>query len=443
MRRFNIKLNTLKNSYSKINTVLGTLFLFILLLAGCKKGDETLGIDLLPGTSTFVSRSYLEQNSITAYTFTDDKIRSDRPALSFTGSFNDPLYGRTDGSFAAQFRLPYHPDYDGSSSVDSLVLILSYKSVYGDTLNPQTLKVYELDGSLKYDAKYLSSFHPKNIASGTLLGSASFIPKFRVNTAQRDTTEQFIRIRLNPSFAEKLLAVDSLAMISNDVFLETFKGLYIEAEPVGRKGALVGIIHNSAELSMNYHTDTKDSLSFSYKISSNSAVVPGFVHDYSNSAFFSNLNKEQVQDSLLFIQPLGGTKVKVNVPSLTSWADSSDYLINKATLYFHVDTLLTDMQRFGIPSRIYLKIIDSDGDEVFPKDSELSSSYYGGYYSSESATYSFNITQHLQQIIDGEVSNTTFYLVHSDRNGIANRVVLKGGTSSLPMELLINYTRYK
>jgi len=73
----------------------------------------------------------------------------------------------------------------------------------------------------------------------------------------------------------------------------------------------------------------------------------------------------------------------------------------------------------------------------------LSSSYYGGFYDATTATYSFNVTQHLQQIITGKKQNYAFYLVQSERNFSAKRVVLKGLGSSKPVELNIAYTIYK
>jgi len=79
---------------------------------------------------------------------------------------------------------------------------------------------------------------------------------------------------------------------------------------------------------------------------------------------------------------------------------------------------------------------------VYPKDSKISSSYYGGIYEPASATYIFNVTQHLQQIIAG-LENRTFYLVSSDRIGTAQRVVLKGLKSSKPVKLSVTYTRNK
>jgi hypothetical protein len=232
-------------------------------------------------------------------------------------------------------------------------------------------------------------------------------------------------------------------MVSNDVFLNTFKGLYLEASSVNRKGTLIGITPTTTSMGIYYHTSKKDSLFFAYNVTSNSAVVAAFTHDYRNAAFATRLNQENIQDSLVYIQAMGGTKVKVNVPSMNKWIDSTQYLINKATITFHVDTLVTDMRRYSMPSRVYLKYMNASGEEVFPKDSELSSSYYGGYYNSLTATYSFNITRHLKQIMNKEVVGTTFYLVHSDRAGSPSRVVLKSGSSAFPIELSINYTRYK
>ena len=78
-------------------------------------------------------------------------------------------FGRTDGAFAAQYRLAANPDYDATATLDSLILRLTYKHIYGDTATVQNLKVYELTGDLEYDAKYMSSFNLKSLASTTPL----------------------------------------------------------------------------------------------------------------------------------------------------------------------------------------------------------------------------------------------------------------------------------
>lgn len=433
----------MKDRYFGLKNLVGAILLFTVLIYGCQKGDETLGLNLLPGVQVIETRYFRDSTSITAFTFSDNKINVERPRYNLLGSFNDPLFGVTKGSFAAQFRLPYYPRFESDATLDSLVLQMSYKYVYGDTLTTQTILVHELTGDLNYDANYLSSFDVKSLASPTILGSGDIIPKFRTDSTKQDTTAQIVRLRLDPTLGNRLLKMDSLNMVSNTEFLKVFKGLYIETAPVNNKGALMLIDAPSAALVTYYHTAKHDTLGFAYKVTNNSADVSEFLHDYSMTKFYHNMNQEINQDSLVYLQPTGGTKVKVNMPKLTDWKDSVNYTINKATLIVHVDTIMTDMRRFEIPPQIYLKIINDNGDEELPKDGDLSLSYYGGVYNRFTASYNFNITQHLQQIITGERHNNGFYLVHPGRNISPKRVVLKGGSSKTPMELDVTYTRFK
>jgi len=425
-----------------LKNLTGAILLFSVVAGGCKQGDQTLGINLLPGVKILDTRYHQEKASISTSIFTDTKIRVDRPAYNLLGSFNDPLFGRTDASFAAQFRLPYHPDYSATASIDSIVLRMTYKKIYGDTLSSQTLQVYELADGLNYDAKYLSSFNIKNLASSTLIGTGHFIPKFRTDSLQTDTTEQVIRVPLNKSFGSNLLGIDSLKMTSNDDFLKIFKGLFISSTPISRKGTLVSVNATASMIVLYYHDAASDTLGFAYRVTANSANVASYVHDYSLARFYTNLNKENNTDSLIYVQPTGGIKSKILVPTFTTWKDSANYAINKATITFHADTIMSDYRRYAMPDRLYLTL-DSLGTEIFPADSQLSSSYYGGFYDATTATYTFNVTQHLQQIIAGSKQNYPFYLVQSERNFSARRVVLKGLGSSKPVELNIAYTIYK
>jgi hypothetical protein len=439
----------LKDRYLDFKNLIGAILLFSLLIWGCKKGDQTLGINLLPGVKVLETKYYKDVNSISTNPYSDTKIRVDRPKYNLLGSFNDPLFGRTDASFAAQFRLPYHPDYDANSSIESIVLRMYFKIIYGDTVSVQNFKVFELTNGLNYDAKYLSSFNIKNLASAEQLGSGTFIPKLRMDSARTDTTQQVISVRLSNSFGTRLLGIDTLKMISNDVFTNVFKGLYIESAPVSRKGTLVSIDPTSSSLVLYYHNALKDTLGFAYRISKSSANVAGYVHDYSRARFKQFLDTQTSTDSLIYVQPTGGIRTKIMVPTLSKWQDSTNYIINKATLTIHADTIMSDYRRYAMPERLYLKVITDTGEEEFPKDSELSSEYYGGYYDSATSTYSFNITQHMQKLMKGlntdgtAMHNNGFYLVHNERNSSGKRVVLKGARSALPIEFDVTYTRFK
>jgi len=440
----------LKDRYFELKNLTGAILLLLVVAWGCKQGDQTLGVDLLPGVKILDTRYHQEKTSISTSVYTDTKIRVDRPKYNLLGSFNDPVFGRTDASFVAQFRLPFYRAFLPTAAIDSAVLIMTYKTIYGDTVSSQNLQVYELASSLNYEAKYLSSFNVGNLAATEPIGTGNFIPKFRTDSTKVDTTTQVIRVRLKNSFGSSLLGIDSLNLASSDLFLNVFKGLYIRSTPISRKGTLVSIINapmaNTTEsnprIFLYYHDAKSDTRSYGCEITTNSANVASYVHDYSNAKFYTNLNKENNTDSLIYIQPTGGIKSKILVPSLSTWKDSANYAINKATLTFHADTIMSDSRRYEMPKRLYLTL-DSLGTEIFPADTKLSSSYYGGFYDATTATYSFNVTQHLQQIITGKKQNYAFYLVQSERNFSAKRVVLKGLGSSKPVELNIAYTIYK
>jgi len=67
--------------------------------------------------------------------------------------------------------------------------------------------------------------------------------------------------------------------------------------------------------------------------------------------------------------------------------------------------------------------------------------YYGGYLFADK-TYRFNITQHLQSIIDGDTGNNGFYLTPSNKNSEMRRVVLKGSGSAMGIRMVITYSKF-
>lgn len=444
---------------------MGILAILSVLLAGCTGRDEGFGKDLLPKGDLLYSFIDTDTVSISAFTVREDRVLVSNPSSLIFGSFNDPLLGRTDAGFAAQFRLLADLEFvKDSDIVDSVILVMTYKEIYGDTLNPQTVNVYELKEPLNYYANYFSphrNYDLKGMSdTSSVLGTTTFVPKFRVNyTVQdsvefvSDTTKQVIRIKLGNELGNDLVQADPGIYKSNDNFLNFFKGLYIEPEPVDHKGTLMKLFPTESRVFIYSHNiDDSESRVRWIAVTKNSAIVPRFTHNFDNSAYSVDMPEDTVPsglDSLIFIKPNAGTRIKVMVPSLDKWAeeDSSGCLINKALITFHVDTLVSDLRRFTNPQSLYLKRIGDVNDdgikiEDILEDAKLGISYYGGVYDAENATYSFNIAQHLQGIIKGEIVNEGFYLVHATRKNSFGRVILKGPLSSQPVKLEISYSRY-
>jgi len=421
-------------------------------LAACNETSD-LGMDLLPSSDLIEVKSLIEKNSISAYTFTEGPIKTDEPSRSLLGSLNDPQFGITNIDFATQFRLLDEPDLGDNPVADSVKLYLYYRLVYGDTVTPQTFRVYELEAPLDRDESYTQDVDLKSFASENLLGELTHVPAIRQDSASQDTFYQSIAIPLDNSIGNKLLSAPESALENNDTFLEYFRGLLIESVPQTNQGGTIltleaaySDIWQGSALLIYYkndeYRDQDTSLTTPYVISPYSARVNSISHDYSGTAFEVNLNTEAGDDSLIYIQSTGGLKSKISIEGLTSWADSVNTAINKAELVFQIDTITSDVENFPPPSQLLFTYINEDGDEALPADFSFSQSFYGGRLNTNDWTYRFNITQHMQLILDNEIQNRGFYLTTARKNNEAHRVVLKGNNSQTGIRLEITYSKF-
>jgi hypothetical protein len=443
---------------------LAGLAFFVIILAGCNQVND-LGMELLPSTDLIEVKNVVLKESISSFTFGEDSIKTGAGGKSLLGSFNDPVFGNTTIDFATQFRLMAYPDFGENPVTDSVKLFLYYRIVYGDTITPQKFRVYELESAIDIDNDYYQNVDLKSMASDQLLGEVEYTPVVGLDSLYADTFYQLITIPLDISLAEKLVNADSLQMINNDIFLDFFKGLYIETEKITDEGGAiltleassVGDFQGSALLIYYDNDENKaeefpDTLSMPYIVSEFSARVNRITHDYAGTTFEANLNSELEQDSLIYIQSTGGLQSKILIDDLSHWQDSTNIAINKAELIFQIDTIASDPDRplviaasdplkFAPPSQLLFTVIDENGDEFLPIDYLFSPSFYGGYLN-VGYTYRFNITQHLQQMIEGQAENYGFFLTTSQKSSEANRVVLKGSTSETGIKLIITYSKF-
>lgn len=431
--------------------------LMVLSFAACEEYSN-IGLEVLPGGDLIEIRNRLIKDDISSFTHKEDSIRTDEASRSLLGSFNDSLFGTTTIDFATQFRLPAFPDFgEDNPQPDSVKLYLYYRIIYGDTLTKQKLRVYELESSIDRDQNYTQDVDLKSLASDKLLGQIEFNPKIKLDSASKDTFYQLISIPLDFSLAEKLFYADSTDLVNNDVFLEYFKGLYIESEKISNQGGAILTLETLSSGSFRgsgivlfYHNDSlksevdvnKDSvLLMPYIVTQYSARINRIVHDYTSAPFYTNLGSETNEDSLIYVQATGGLKSKIFIDDLTSWKDSVNTAINKAELIFQIDTVASQIHRFPPPEQMLFTVIDSTGKDFLPVDYVFSPSFYGGSLQKD-YTYHFNITQHLQKIIEGEAKNYGFYMVPAYKNNQANRAVLKGSTSKTGIKLSITYSKY-
>ena len=444
--------------------LVGGLFVLVTILVACNSEKNDLGLGMLPAEDLMNVRNISVSDKIASYTFNENGIVANKGTTNLLGTLNDPVFGKTTANYAAQFRLTSFPDFGTNPEVDSVRLYLYYRNVYGDTITTQHIKVYEMETYLNPDAEYTQDIDLKSMASDIPLAEFDYTPKVEQDSATQDTNFQLLTIPLKDALGEKLVSADSLDMISNDVFLQYFKGLLLESAdvsgggslttlytvPAGNfPGAMLYIYYNNDENKDLKDDEKPDTLFMRYNVTKFSARVSEFKHDYTGAPFLGSLDQEDEESDLIYVQPTGGLKSRITIADLESWKDSTNMGINKAEIIFHVDTVASDIRNYPPPGQLLFTFVAPDGEEYRPDDYFFNPAYYGGVLDTSDYTYRFNITQHMQQIIDypdpadedNYVGNQGFYLTTGRRADMANRVVLKGAKQG-GVDMRITYSKF-
>lgn len=435
--------------------------LMSLIFWSCKEELNKTGYGLLDkGDLVSVKKTEIDQSTIKSFTVTDEKQRTNETTNNLLGTFNDPVFGKITADFAVQFRVQSFPVFLPDAIIDSLVYYVGYKEIYGDTLTPQKLKVYELESDLMsgiadINYKYYQDENLKALAKPEALAEMDYIPRHKdtLNTTSttktRVTVEQVIAFHLNHSLARKLMALGSATLSDNDLFIKHFKGLYVEAGDINQGGTIMKVEGSGLVLYYRQEKDqVRDTIAYTFYVTKNSARVNRFSHDYSNTAFAANLDKKETQDSLIYLQTTGGLASKISIPNLNFWRDSANIAINKAELIFQVDQFYTDTANYTPPYQVILSAINEKDSLYFPSDLAFSQEYFGGVYNKTDGTYRFNIAKHMQELITRKPNgvgylreNFGFFLSMADRNTNYGRVVLKGANSKTGIRLEITYSK--
>jgi hypothetical protein len=424
-------LNFIKNYFPK-NILKHSLLLmiFALLFGGCKKDDDgTLGLSVYNGNVLNVNVSNFE--NLELFPFKEDSISTDDRSKVLVGGYYDPVFGKVKAEFAAQFLLnSFNVDFGTNPQVDSVKLRLKCVGYYGtDTTTLQTFKVYKLAQELDKDSVYYSNTDMSLMADLTSpVGEVAVA--FEPNSG-------YLEIPLNLSLGDELLG-DTSIYSDNETFTQAFKGLYVQAEDVSTGGAVYyfsPLVDDGVVLTVYFHNDSLDTLSYNYYVTQKSAYFNLFYHDYIGTQVEAYMQDSIVSDSFVYVQAAGGIKSVVDLSPLLTFRDSGTVGVNKAELILKVDT----NQNYGLepPERLLLEIVDDNDDFDAPVDYWMNNYYFNGYYDATNGQYRFVITQYAQELLKGIQTNTKLKIFPEATKTIVRRVVLKND-----LELKVVYTNF-
>ena len=429
----------------------------LLTIAGCRKPENDLGLELLPGDPLGLAN---ESAGIHAYTFRDDSIRTSGLTRNLLGSYLDPQFGTVKAGIVAQLRLSSSNVGSGQDNsglvADSLVLSLAFNnSSYGyGALGAQTFKVYELSGDLSVDSLYYSNDFP-DVLPEDLVAShkGTVVPRpLEAVFINGDSLAPQLRLRLKGDLADRFMdAWGTADLADNTAFLQFFKGLYITVEngtqlPFQNGILYFDLLNAQSKTTLYYRDELNDPgvpKQFEFQINENSVRYTVVEHDHTQAldgSIVQALQDTSTTPDKVFVQSLGGLRAALRFPDLMQHAIEGKALA-KAELIVPVEGEFNPF--LTPPAQLFLFRINEEGEEEFLPDQLSGIADIDGRYRSDAREYRFNITRYIQAVLNGSLPNNGIEMVPGSNGVTADRAVLSGPVGEGDrMRLLLTFTTY-
>jgi len=447
----------------RIQTIALTLAMTIAMLS-CNDPLQ-IGTELLvEGDVDFVSTDTFTIEALT--TQLDSTIAYQIPNFIFTnqrlGWLTDPIFGDHRSDLFVQLLPENFTRPEGA--VDSVVLSIQFDTldIYGNQDAFYDFEVFSLFGNF---SRFSTFYTTDNLLAFTSLGNVNgykpvqgdSIRIVEINsTGGLDTIEvpNQMRFNLNNSFGNTLMSIDSSDYTAIDTFLNSFSGLLIK--PTTPNGAMlplrttnadaVGGLRNS-KVSVYYKNSDGEPRQYDYLIGGATFTLHN--HDYAEGSIDGSIDNIEASKELLYIKGAGGPTVSVKFPHILSLPK---VVVNEAILEITTKELPTDdRSKYSLPQQLYTTFRQDsilvltpdvntailafrDIDLAGGKPEEVTS---GGV---TSIVYRFNLSDHLQNMIDGSVSNEIFIQLSQNSTGVERAVFNGVNDPESPIKLKITYT---
>lgn len=389
-------------------------------------------------TLTILTRSVLE-----------DSLPANELPYSMIGIMTDPLLGKTSASLYASL-LIYEPssDFPNTLEPDSAVLFIPTidgLNFYGDRNTKQSWKIFPLKTAINGSAVYYQGAPPEVDRSiftsyyGTIYRNKYDSVNYKNSKIE---LRPGIRIKLSAEMAKMLMQMPKSAYQSDAGLESAFKGIAIEPQdvdlPAGKGG--IGIFGPSSTLTslstrghvMLYYSDSQ-TFTFTFA-AKNKLITSGKTGPYPANA------REQIQNPdksylITYVQGLSGLKTYIQYPYLLDLLGQGNVAINKAEIVFSVEKSDNSLDFFApIRLNLFQPAYKNSRRNYLLTDSKGGITGFGGIYNETAGTYTFNITQHVQEIVSAW---------HLNGNNINNGLYLTVPTAEpvLPARASINHAK--
>lgn len=416
------------------------------LFSACNTEDTDFGRDLTD-PSAWYNGTLCDTLTVTAYTCREDSMTTSNYQNGIIGVLQNNIFGRTEAVMFTQAALSTSGGISFESDIiDSVVVSLAVTDFF--STDPK-------DSNYVYSARMRVMPLADPMYPDSTYYACSDIQCLRMvyfdSSMQIAKKDSVVRMKLNSSI---LPIFQNHVYADNDAFVTALRGLKIILEPEGTDAnnmmMCVNYAASATGLTVHFHSDNDTvPLKYSFVFSGTSAAhFNGYRHTYTSaplSAFEANVNDSVAGTQKLYLQPLGGTFVKMRFPTLKQWSEQHpNAVIHHAQLILPVDAS-SDAIGENAQRVLCYKYVENGKVSLMPDmmDALLSGGFDGGY-NSDKRQYRMRISRQIQQVVSGAPDYGLALYIDARRTS-AKQTILCGTDKALPnhVKLEIIYSETK
>tara|TARA_B100000902_G_C27307817_1_gene916592 strand:- start:1661 stop:2857 length:1197 start_codon:yes stop_codon:yes gene_type:complete len=372
----------------------------------CQNEESLIGENLL-NNGEYILENYVGNNNIKISSEIEDSV-SASGLKSLLGSYLDPIFGQTDASFSFQIKLPANNMDFNAQNIENIFLNIPYDNFYGDT---------EIEPS---DIEFLINLHQLNenivdidtTANATNFSSTPIYSTIKQLNDIQENNNLNINLTETEFGLNEILNLNSTDLENNDNFLNAFHGFKLEvSQIISNNGGIMyfDTASDSAFLQIEYTNFDGITDTVNFEIGTQKKLNY-FNHDYTNSPI-------EIDSTLFLLQSMGGVVSTIEIEGLNTLNSEGYIAVNSAQLTISVDE---NNGSFPLPNAL---LIDADTNT-------------GAVLDSINNTYTFNISSHVNDIINSETDENLMLKLHTAyKSSNADRVILN--QSNINLELIL------
>jgi len=406
--------------------LLATIVTAAMLFASGCTDPNNVGEDVLPGDD-LVTGNYSDTFSLEFRTIpAGNDVKTEDENRSVIGNYIDEEFGHI---FAESYLQPrivgsnlVFSEDPNDLTLDSIVLTLDLTSFYGRFNSPMDLEIFEVTQDFPIDSTFGNSTFVNFDSTFDLANGA------KIDFSSLNGFLDFVSFRLDDSLGRKLLYAPTDSLVTNAVFADFFKGLFIRSKPVNpntsrEPGGIFQFDPTSSVTELKlYYQDSSGAKDYTFDISNLSERYHRFRRADINGRLLDRIFMDSNISDPEFGAIQAGRMVKlfVGIPSLETLDPAG---INRAELILPVDpAFLGSQDRFDPPSQVFVFVSNEEGTAEDTTNVISSAASYDPVLQ----RYVIPLTNNLQNILADRLPGTGFIIIPDDVTTTVNRAILAG-----------------